>query len=345
MSSPRHDSPLTRLRLGFAGPGGCAEPHLSVDGMTPAGPNLSHWPGNRTPAVWKADLSTEICFRFARAEPAAQAGFLGEVEVVLNDHYDTDGFGALLAILRPELAAGREELLRSAAATGDFGCWQTWRGFAVDRIVRDLASEHSPVKNVFARCRDDAERSLRRYEWLLENAVSVLDHTGGYRSLYEEEMAAVQGEITAGLAGAIERQRHPELGVAVLASAGPRHRMVLNTLAGAFRVLHVDGRSDGPRYRFHDRTESWFELVSIAPPPRRDLRRLCERLAVLEPPQQSAGQAIGWHADPPDAPIPELYFGVAAEQEYGRITRELAPSRLDRSTVTAELLRFFAEPT
>ena len=61
------DRPAAHLELGYAGAGDAAAPVLSVDGMTPRGPNLSHWPGNRTPAAWKADLSTGISLRFARA--------------------------------------------------------------------------------------------------------------------------------------------------------------------------------------------------------------------------------------------------------------------------------------
>ena len=125
------DAHVTRLRLGYAGAHGVSEPHLSVDGLTPEGPNLSHWPGNRTPGPWRADLSTGIALRFARADVAEQNDFLGEAETVVNDHYDTDGFGSLLAVLRPDVAFAREELLLAAAGVGDFGTWHTWRGFAI----------------------------------------------------------------------------------------------------------------------------------------------------------------------------------------------------------------------
>ena len=36
-----------RLQLGYFGAPGTPDLHLSVDGMTPKGPNLSHWPGKR----------------------------------------------------------------------------------------------------------------------------------------------------------------------------------------------------------------------------------------------------------------------------------------------------------
>lgn len=313
-------------------------PHLSVDGMTPTGPNLSHWPGNRTPAQWKADLSTEIVLRFVRADPAEQADFLGDVELVVNDHYDTDGFGSLLAILRPDVAAQREELLRAAAATGDFGCWQTWRGFAIDRIVVNIAAPESPVHNVFARTANETERSLLRYEWLIENATSVLDHPGGYRALYGDEMAVIEEEITRGLRGELDRVRYQDIGLSIITSLGPRHRMTLNSLAGAYRVLHIENSPDGTRYRYHDRTESWFELVSLVPSPRRDLRQLAKRLGDLEP----AHDGAIWHADPPTAPIPEIYFGLPTPQGYGKLTRELRPSLLARARVIAEFTNFFA---
>ena len=330
-------APAARLRLGFGGID-AATPHLSVDGMTDRGPNLSHWPGNRTPDKWKADLSTGIALRFARAPAAEQEAFLGDAEIVLNDHYDTDGFGSLLAVLRPEVAFAKEELLLAAAATGDFGCWQTWRAFAIDRIVVGLAREESPVRGAFHGIHDPDQLCLHRYAWLLEHATAVLDHLGQFAPLYADELAAVTEELDAGRRGALERRRHDELGFAVVTSRGPRRRLVLNTLAGAYRILHVQQDGDGTRYRFHDRTESWFELVTLHPLPRRDLRPLAAQLDALEPEHDGAR----WCADPPRDPIPELYFGVPAAQEYGQLTRTLVPSRLPAEVVTAAFVRFFA---
>ena len=325
---------------GFAGANGAPGPHLSVDGMTPTGPNLSHWPGNRTPGKWKADLSTGIALRFAQADAAEQDAFLGDAAYVVNDHYDTDGFGALLAVLRPDVARRCEDRLMAAAAVGDFGVWHTWRGFAIDRIVKNLTAPTSPVRGAFHGVPDGDELVLARYQWLLDNAESVIDHTGGYRALYEDEMALVQGELDQGLRGDVELHREPELGFTCITTAGARHRMTLNTLAGAYRVLHVATGADGPRYRYHDRTESWFELVTFRPLPRRDLRPLAARLAELEPERDGAS----WCADPPDVPIPELYFGVPSEQEYGELTRELRPSGLRPEQVRGAFVRFFAEP-
>lgn len=320
-------NPAIHLRLGFAGHPDAPARHLSVDGMTPSGPNLSHWPGNRTPHRWKADLSTGIVLNFARAPAAEQQAFLDGAEVVLNDHYDTDGFLSLLAILRPEIAFAREELCLAAAATGDFGVFLTWRAFAIDRIVA-----HLPSASVLA----DAAKSLHRYQWLLAHAEEILDQPERHAQLWRSELAQVTAELDAGRE-AIERTLHHDQGLSVLHTDGPRHRMSINTLAKAFRVLHVQHGGDGIRYRYHDRTESWFELATFEPQPRRDLRLLAARLQQLEgPPGDSR-----WCADPPTEPIPELYFGIPSTQHYGQITRVLTPSRLRPEQVEAELLTLF----
>jgi len=318
-----------------------APPHLSVDGMSPAGPNLSHWPGNRTPRKWKADLSTGICLNFSRAAATEQAEFLGGVTAVLNDHYDTDGFLSLLAVLQPDVATKHEETCLLAAATGDFQAWQTWRGFAIDRIVLNLADpERSPHAPAFADL-TGAAKDFHRYRWLLEHAGSVLAETERYQPLFADELAHVQEQLHAARSGAVDRQLWPEHHLAVVRSTEDLHRLVLNTVAGAYRVLHVRQTGDGPIYRYHDRTETWFEVCTFSPPRRRGLAALRERLQHLEDDQGGSGAGC-WCADTTTEPVPELYHGRPSEQAYGQITRTLTPSRLAPESVTTAVLEHFA---
>ena len=327
---------IDRLEIGFAGARGFdpEDFHLSVDGMTPRGPNLSHWPGNRTPPRYKADLSTGICLNFARAPRAEQRDFLAGVAAVVNDHYDTDGFLSLLAVTRPDLALAEEATCLSAAVTGDYGAYHTQSGFAIDRIVTHPADRHSPFAAEFAGL-GDAERALARYRWLIAQAERVLAVDSDFDPLWRDEWRVATEELRACRDGGIVRGRAPALGLSIVQSTGPLRRMTLNTLAGAFRVLHAIGGGDGFRFRYHDRTESWFEVVSFTPLPRVDLRPLAARLQTLE---GDAAADARWCADPPDVPVPELWFGRDEPQAYGAVTRELAPSRLRPATVRAEFL-------
>lgn len=317
--------------------------HLSVDGMSPEGPNLSHWPGNRTPRRFKADLSTGICLRFARAERAEREAFLAGADQVLNTHYDTDGFLSLLAVLRPEVALAREEVCLAAAATGDFGAFVTARGFAIDRIVTRLGTRPGTPLHGALDGLPQAQRDHVRYAWLLEHAEEVLDAPERFAPLYEEELVAMRAALDAARAGALQRTLHHREGLAVLATEADVPRMVLNTFSALYRVLHVRPAPRGGWFhRLHERTESWFEMETIQPPPRVDLRPLAQRLQELEERAGGGGDDARWNADLPEDPIPELFFGPPAAQEYGAVTRQLAASALAPDVVIAEVRAFYA---
>ena len=118
--------------------------------------------------------------------------------------------------------------------------------------------------------------------------------------------------------------------------------MVLNTICRrCLPVLHLIETAGRRRrwYRYHDRTESWFEVVSFCPPARRDLRPLAARLQELE---GSPRGPVRWCADPPTDPVPELYHGIPSPQEYGQITRTLTPTRLDPARVETECAAYLA---
>ena len=343
VSHKLHPMPPSKpqLTLGAAGPGPLPQPHLSVDGMTPAGPNLSHWPGNRTPVRFKADLSTGICLAFARADAADQLSFLDGATVTLNDHFDTDGFLSLLAVLRPEVALAREEVCLAAAATGDFQAFVTTRGYAINRIVERLAKPESPVAHEFAGITEATTKDFARYRWLMDHAESVLDEPEQWSVLWEEPLQILLREFSSCRQGGMRQTLHRDAGFAVIETTGPLSRMALNTVSRAYRVLHVEQRPEGRCFRYHDRTESWFDVATYATPQRRDLREAARALQKLE--GEAAG-AARWIADASNTPVPEIYFGPPSEQEYGHVTRELLPSRLDVDTVAGEFLRLFSSP-
>lgn len=75
---------------------------------------LSHWIPNRTPAAFKASTSTEIVLRFV------EAGGADGVDLVVNNHVDTDGMLSVFALLQPDLALAHRQTLVQAATIGDF---------------------------------------------------------------------------------------------------------------------------------------------------------------------------------------------------------------------------------
>ena len=78
---------------------------------------LSHWIPNRTPAAFKADTSTGIVLQ------ALAAGATADIDLVVNNHVDTDGALSLFVLRHPALALAHRRTLEQAAAMGDFHAW------------------------------------------------------------------------------------------------------------------------------------------------------------------------------------------------------------------------------
>ena len=79
---------------------------------------LSHWIPNRTPAPFKADTSTEICFEFV-----AGGGLDGGFDLVVNNHLDVDGVLSTFVLITGAEALPHRRTIVQAAEMGDFWGW------------------------------------------------------------------------------------------------------------------------------------------------------------------------------------------------------------------------------
>src|SRR5262249_35413697 len=93
-------------------------PKLSVDGTVDNAVHFSHWKGNETPESVKADTSTETVLNVVAAPNRAE--LTRSIELVTNNHFDTDGVLSAWSMLTGERALDVRERLISAAEAGDF---------------------------------------------------------------------------------------------------------------------------------------------------------------------------------------------------------------------------------
>src|SRR5881296_1828752 len=104
-------------------------PKLSVDGTVDNAIHFSHWKGNETPAQVKADTSTEIALNLAAA-PNREELTRG-IDLVTNNHFDTDGVLSVWTVLNGERALELRDKLIPAAEAGDFSEFSTEDGVRV----------------------------------------------------------------------------------------------------------------------------------------------------------------------------------------------------------------------
>src|SRR5258707_13301776 len=109
---------MAQMRFEYYHEGLADVPKLSVDGTVDNAFHFSHWKGNQTPASVKADTSTEIALNLVSAPDREE--LTQGIDLVTNNHFDTDGVLSVWTVLTGERALELREKLIPAAEAGDF---------------------------------------------------------------------------------------------------------------------------------------------------------------------------------------------------------------------------------
>lgn len=163
-------------------------PKLSVDGTVDNSIHFSHWEGNTTPAEVKADTSTEIALNLV-ASPN-RAALTNNIDLVTNNHFDTDGALSCWTVLTGERALAYRDLLIAAAEAGDFSEHSSDDGVRVSIAIQgsDQASPNNDDGSPLARliAGEEVDDDARAYELVLPEVERLLTNINDYESLWRE---------------------------------------------------------------------------------------------------------------------------------------------------------------
>ena len=172
-------------------------PKLSVDGTVDNSIHFSHWEANATPAEVKADTSTEIALNLV-ASPNRVALTNG-IELVTNNHFDTDGVLSVWTVLNGERALAYRDLMISAAEAGDFSEYSSDDGVRVSIAIQgsDQASPNNDDGSPLARllAGEKVDDDARAYELVLPEVERLLTNINDYESLWREGWESVVAAI------------------------------------------------------------------------------------------------------------------------------------------------------
>jgi hypothetical protein len=177
-------------------------PKLSVDGTVPNSVHFSHWEGNETPAELKADTSTEIALKLV-ASPQRDS-FTKGIDLVTNNHFDTDGVLSCWTVLTGERALEYRDLLVSAAEAGDFSEHSSDDGVRVSIAIQGAEQsspnndDGSPLAQMLAG-REFATRitdnDALAYELVFRELEQLLRNVNGYEPLWRDGWKSVADAI------------------------------------------------------------------------------------------------------------------------------------------------------
>jgi hypothetical protein len=298
-------------------------PHVMVDGAARASSvlTLSHWPASPTPPMLARDVSAESVLEYLRAVqsigsgasfPRARRGLRTVLasgalaEAVTNDHFDEDGLMSVYALVDPETALARGELLVAVAMCGDFGV-----------VASDVAARISFAVGPLAEAEaGPGSGTSERYKAVLPYVGELLRFPERFKRYWAIEAAQLRAGRAALASGEVEIAERPDVDLAVVsrsrspgagpsrgpsgASGGmPVHAAAVHSVTKASRVLAFDGQ----RCELCLRYEGWVRTVSRRVPLRPDLAPLAERLSAEEP------SGVAWEANAVGATICRLRPG------------------------------------
>jgi hypothetical protein len=270
-------------------------PKLSVDGTVDNAIHFSHWNGNRTPQSVKADTSTETVLNVVAAPNRNE--LTRSIDLVTNNHFDTDGVLSVWAMLTGERALDLRDRLIAAAEAGDFSEFSSVDGVRASIVIQGSDSpidkSGSPLAQHVAGhpVTDEAES----YVVTLPHIEHVIKHTGQYESLWRNSWARIETALDSFAKGEsrVEEFDDAKLSVVTLAptifgSVGfdpAQHSAPFTAIshhAHGELFLIATPFNGGWAYRVDYPYYSWAETVVRPKVERRDLSLLLERLNEME---------------------------------------------------------------
>lgn len=279
---------------------------LSVDGTVSNSIHFSHWEGNRTPAAVKADTSTEIALNLI-SSPERERLTEG-IELVTNNHFDTDGVLSVWTMLNNDRALDLREKLIAAAEAGDFSEYSSRDGVRASIVIQgadaNMPGEDagSPLARQLAGevVTDDA----RAYELVLPEVLRVITRPSDYESLWRDVWQRIEAAMESFAKGESRVEEDDATGLSLITLApglygsqgfSPvRHAAPFTAISANARgtlFLIALPMTSGWSYRVDYPYYSWAETVVRPHIERRDFNPLIARLNDLErrnAPQENA---------------------------------------------------------
>jgi hypothetical protein len=251
---------------------------ISVDGIVPNSHHLSHWPGNQTPAVLKADTATEIVFRYL-CHPDKKSLF-PKLGIVTNNHFDTDGLLSAWALLNPKKAEPMAGRLISAAEAGDFSAFSSEEGVQIDLLIKALCySENSPVAEGIRAYRGPKEAAF--YKVLLPMLPNLFRKKDDYRSFWRPSFDDVLHSMSLFEKGVIGLEEYEDEGLSVVIDEKRPARQAIDHYCQGMLILVVEDREKaegGFSYELEYRYYAWAETVTRPPIQKIKMEALAEKL-------------------------------------------------------------------
>ncbi|MBA2734910.1 MAG: hypothetical protein H0U54_18760 [Acidobacteria bacterium] len=286
---------------------------LSVDGTVSNSIHFSHWEGNHTPEDVKADTSTEIALNLVGSTERER--LTEDIELVTNNHFDTDGMLSVWTVLTGGRALELREKLIAAAEAGDFSEYSSVDGVRASIVIQgsDAVFPGEDAGSPLARHLADGAMTdeARSYELILPEVERVITRTDDYEFLWSDVWQRIETAMESFARGESKVEEDAVTGLSLVTLAPglygshgfspTRHNAPFTAISANARgqlFLIALPMMSGWSYRIDYPYYSWAETAVRPPIERRDFTPLVARLNELEQYKADGGNAQGrWALD------------------------------------------------
>jgi hypothetical protein len=327
------------MRFEFYHPGLDGVPKLSVDGTVSNSVHFSHWEGNETPAQLKADTSTEIALNLVDAPNRNE--LTRGIELVTNNHFDTDGVLSVWTVLTGERALELREKLIPAAEAGDFSEFTNENAvrasIAIQGSDQPTPGDESGSPLACQLAGENVADDARAYDLVLPEVERLLTKTDEYEPLWRSAWEKIATAMESFECGASQVVEFDDAGISLVTLAPDvfspggfnptRHAApytAISRYAKGRLFLITTPLKNGWAYRIDYPYYSWAETIVRPHIRRQDFSQLLAELNQLEP----VGEGV-WKLDNSEMTSAIKFLGADGT---------LAPSMLKPSEVAKAFL-------
>jgi hypothetical protein len=320
-------------------------PKLSVDGTVDNAVHFSHWVGNETPAELKADTSTEIALNLVGAPHRAR--LTRGIELVTNNHFDTDGVLSVWTVLTGEKALEIGDQLIAAAEAGDFSEFTNESAVRASIVIQgsDQVTPNDQKGSPLAlKLAGQPVDDARAYELVLPEVERVITRVDDYEPLWRDAWERIATALESFERGAstVTEMADAKLSVITLAPeifspAGfkpTRHAAPYTAISKYARgeiFLIATPADHGWTYRIDYPYYSWAETLVRPRIKRRDLAPLISSLNEID---NSNGE---WKFDSSEMTSAVKFLGPDGILGVSTLDPEILASSLARALTAADV--------
>ena len=209
------------MRFEFYHPGLDDIPKLSVDGTVSNSIHFSHWKGNETPSEVKADTSTEIVLNLVASSNRNE--LTRGIELVTNNHFDTDGVLSVWTALAGERALELRDKLIPAAEAGDFCEFTNEAGVRASIVIQGPDQpgpgdeSGSPLACYLAG--EMVDDDVRAYELVLPEVERIFTRIDNYEQFWRDAWEKIATAIESFERGTSKVTEFPDSGLSLVTLA------------------------------------------------------------------------------------------------------------------------------